>query len=245
MNVAAEMRQLMKSRPLALALIAIAASCTPARADFESARRSFNQLSDTSRTSITLALIATGDFDGLIDFGFTRRFFNSIRSFERREKLRADGVLDDGELRRLKSIADAFYARLGNRYYTHPVTGAKLLVPREMFDREEETPEGLVFSRDDKNLSLSFVSFSETARRFDELYATLTAGTADRNVTYKRKLASYFVATGTFKGRKFYTWISRTGDSSTGFTVSWSNAWDDTGRKISSLLANSFLAEPP
>ena len=239
------MRQLLKSGVLAALCMTILASATPARADFDSARRSFNQFSDELQTSVTLALIATGDFDGLIDFGFTRRFYNSVRSFERREGLRPDGVLEQQEMRRLKDVADAFYAKLGNSYYTHPVTGAKLLVPRQMFDREEKTGEGLVFSREDQNLSLSFVSFPETERGFNELYATLTANTAERDVIYKRKLKSYFVATGTFKGRKFYTWMSKTGSSLTGFTVSWSNAWDDTGRKISSLLANSFLAESP
>lgn len=239
------MRQLLKSGPLAAICIAVLGMSTPARADFESARRSFNQLSDEVQTSVTLALIASGDFDGLIDFGFTRRFYNSVRSFERREGLRADGVLEEAEMRRLKDVADSFYTKLGNRYYTHPVTGAKLLVPRQLFDREDETGEGFVFSREDQNLSLSFVSFPAAQKDFNELYATLTANTAERDVIYKRKLKSYFVATGSFKERKFYTWMSRTGGSSTGFTVSWSNAWDDTGRKISSLLANSFLAEPP
>ncbi len=91
---------------------------------------------------MTLALIATGDFDGLIDFGFTRRFYNSVRSFERREGLRPDGVLEQQEMRRLKDVADAFYAKLGNSYYTHPVIGAKLLVPRQMFDREDKDRRG-------------------------------------------------------------------------------------------------------
>jgi serine protease Do len=237
------MRQLLKSALLSTLCVAVVASIVPARADFDSARHSFNQFSDELQISVTLALIATGDFDGLIDFGFTRRLYNSVRSFERREGLRPDGVLEQQEMRRLKDIADAFYTKLGNQYYAHPVTGAKLLVPRQMFDREERTSEGLVFIREDHNLSLSFVSFPSIQKSFNALYATLTADTAERDVIYKRKLDSYFVATGSFKGRKFYTWMSKTGSSTTGFTVSWSNAWDGTGRRISSLLANSFVAK--
>jgi hypothetical protein len=238
------MRQFLKPGWLAAPFLLAMVWPTSARADFDAARLAFNQLSDELQTSVTLALIASGDFDGLIDFGFTRRFYRSVRAFERREGLRADGVLEPVEMRRLKDIADGFYRKLGNRYYAHPVTGSKLLVPRQMFDREEETAEGIVFSREDQNLSLSFVSFPEPEKSFNELFATLTASTPERDVIYKRKRKTYFVATGTFKGRKFYTWMSKTGGSSTGFTVSWSAAWDDTGRKISSLLANSFLADP-
>ena len=227
-----------------LATLAMALAASPARADYASAKRVFETLSGETQTAITLALIATGDFDGVIDFGFTRRFYKSIVSFERGENLDPDGILNDRELRRLETIANAFYQTLGNAYYTHPVSGAKLLVPRSLFDTEESTAEGIIFSRSDQKLSLSFVAFPLAQKSFGELYATLTAGTADRKVGYKRRFKSHFVATGTFRGRKFYTWINRLPDSSTGFTISWSADWDETGRKISALLANSFLAAP-
>ncbi len=89
-----------------------------------------------------------GRFRGLFDFGFTRRLYDAARRFELREGLRADGVLEHDEMARLKAVADAFYARLGNSYYAHPETGAKLLVPRKLFDREEETDDGMIFSRE-------------------------------------------------------------------------------------------------
>jgi hypothetical protein len=38
--------------------------------------------------------------------------------------------------------------------------------------------------------------------------------------------------------------MARTGGSTTGFTVSWSDEWEETGRKVSVLLANAYLADP-
>ena len=226
------------------ACLLLASSSTPGVADYGSARARFDALSPDVQSSITLALIATGDFEGLAEHGYTRLLYKAILAFERREGYSADGVLDRGEMARLKALAEHFYDRLGNRYYTHAVTGAKLLVPRKLFDREEKTEDGMLFSRSDGMMSLSFVSFPVSLKSFDQLYATLSSSSADRRVIYKRRFPSHFVATGFFTGRKFYAWMARTGDSTTGFTVSWSDEWDEMGRKVSVLLANAFLASP-
>ncbi len=216
----------------------------PALADYGNARERFHALSSEVQTSITLALIASGDFEGLAEHGYTRLLYQAILRFERREGYRADGVLERDELARLNALAEDFYDRLGNRYYTHPITGAKLLVPRKLFDSERKTGDGMLFSREDGMLSLSFVSFPTSLKSFEELYATLSSSSVDRQVIYKRRFATHFVATGFFTGRKFYTWMARTGDSTTGFTVSWSEEWEEVGRKVSVLLANAFLARP-
>lgn len=228
----------------ALALTLLGNMMAPAYADYPEARQHYEALSEKQRTAIALALIASGDFEGLAEHGFTRRLYRAIVAFERREGLRADGVLRGGELDRLTAVADRFYARLGNRFYTHPDTGARLLVPRGLFDTEKTTDEGIVFSRKDGMLSLIFLSFPEQEKGFAELWRTLSANGDDKRVTYKRLFDTHFVATGFFQGRKFYTWMARTGSSSTGFTVSWAAPWEETGRKVSTLLANAFLAEP-
>ena len=233
-----------KTAGAAVALWLLGWGALPAFADYPEARQHYETLSEKQQTAIALALIASGDFEGLAEHGFTRRLYRAILNFERREGLRADGVLRGRELDRLTSVADRFYARLGNRFYTHPETGARLLVPRGLFDQEKNTPEGIVFSRRDGMLSLIFLSFPAEEKSFAELWHTLSASGADKRVTYKRHFENHFVSTGYFQGRKFYTWMARTGGSSTGFTVSWAAAWEETGRKVSTLLANAFLAEP-
>jgi hypothetical protein len=216
----------------------------PALADYASGKARFDRLSPEQQTALTLALIATGDFESLAEFGYSRYLYQAIRRFEEREGYEADGVLGEDEIARLKALAENYYGKLGNRYYTHPRTGARILVPRKLFDEERNTEDGMLFTRDDGMLSLSFVSFPTGLKSFEELYATLSASTPDRRVIYKRRFATHFVATGFFTGRKFYTWMARTGGSTTGFTVSWSDEWEETGRKVSVLLANAFLADP-
>lgn len=228
---------------LILVLLLLAALPGEARADFASARERFAAFSDEKQTEITLALIATGDFEALAEHGFTGFLYDAIRRFERREGYTDDGVLEGDELKRLAALAERFYERLGNRYYTHEVTGARLLVPRKLFDSERETPDGMLFERDDGMLSLSFVSFPDSEKSFEDLYETLSSSSPDRRIVYKRRFASHFVATGFFTGRKFYTWMARTGQSTTGFTVSWSDEWDEMGRKVSVLLANAYRAD--
>lgn len=216
----------------------------PALADYASGKAHFNRMTPEQQTAITLALIATGDFESLAEFGYSRYLYQAIRRFEKREGYPADGVLDDDEIARLKALAENYYGKLGNRYYTHPETGARLLVPRKLFDEERDTEDGILFTRADGMLSLSFVSFPTGLKSFEELYSTLSASTPDRRVIYKRRFPTHFVATGFFTGRKFYTWMARTGGSTTGFTVSWSDEWEETGRKVSVLLANAYLADP-
>lgn len=223
-----------------LATWAALAGVQPAAADFREARASFESMSTKQQMEIASALIASGDFEGLAEHGFTRVLYRAILDFERREGFRADGVLGRSERQRLADVADRFYARLGNKYYTHPETGARLLVPRRLFDAEKRTPEGLLFTREDGMLSLIFLSFRDEDKSFADLWRTLTSGTEGRRITYKRRFASHFVATGFFTGRKFYTWMARTGGSTTGFSVSWADPWEKMGRKISVLLANAF-----
>jgi serine protease Do len=233
----------MKRPLLALTALgtAVFGSIPAVHADFRSAQTRFDELSETQQVAVALALIATGDFDGVIDFGFTRRLYASIRKFERRNGLTADGVLEDQELRTLVAAAEPMLSDLGNSYYAHPAGYSKLLVPRDLFDSEGRGPNEVLFSRADHHLSLSYIVFPRSERSFEDIYATMTKRSPARNITYTRRFRSHFVVTGTFGGKKFYTWINRLPDASVGFTLSWSDAWDPMGRKLSALLANSLL----
>lgn len=231
--------------PLLFAAFCLFVAAGPARADYAEARDRFDEMPPRRQTAVVLALIASGDFEALAEHGFTRRLYRALLDFERREGFPEDGVLDRDQLLRLKEIADGFYARLGTRYYTHPDTGARLLVPRRLFDDEKETPGGILFTRRDGMLSLIFLSFPAREKSYDTLWRTLASEGDGKRIIYARRFDTHFVATGTLNGRKFYTWMTRTGASTTGFTFSWGEPWDDMGRKISVFLANAYGAERP
>jgi serine protease Do len=212
-------------------------------AEYDQAKIYFDNLDNDTKISITLGLIATGDFDGLLDYGFTKHFYKAVNSFKSREGLAADGELSYSELKLLNDRAGNFYRTLGLRYYLHPDTKSELFVPRLAFDTETRTPHGFSFERNDKNLSLSFVLYPVEEKTFIQLYETLAQSTPQRNVVYKKLRDNYFVSSGSFKDRYFYTWMIGIQGGSTGFTLSWTPAWQEAGSRISILLANTFVSE--
>ncbi len=213
-------------------------------ADYQQAKARFDSLDADTKISITMSLIGTGDFDGLLDYGYTKRFYKAVNAFKAREGLPIDGTLDNSEIELLKSKANIFYGGLGLKYYTNPVSKSQLLVPRLIFDSESPSDHGIDFETIDKNLSLSFQAYPYSEKSFIELYNAVTRSSSRRQVEYKLLHDNFFVASGVYNDRNFYTWMSATRESSTGFTLSWSSTWKTTGKKLSIVLANSFNAEP-
>lgn len=227
---------------LAAAVCLSMTQAIPARADYEGAKIHFDSLDADSQRLIGLGLIGTGDFAGLLDQGFTKRFYQALTRFQRREGFAPDGELNDDEAERLKSRSAEFYDPLGLRYYDHPDAASKLFVPRLAFDSETRTPRGMAFERDDKSLSLSFVAYPTEEKTFGQLYESMTGAAKERKVVYRKRSDRYFVSRGSYKGRQYYTWISSTANGSTGFTLSWTPASDDLGSKLAIALANSFVS---
>jgi hypothetical protein len=224
-------------------LTALVLMSAPARADYGDARAAFDDLTRRERASVTLGLIASGDFEGLAAQGFTERLYRAIRDFEQREGFIADGVLEPEQVQRLTDMADDFYRQLGARTYDHPDTDARLLVPRGLFDAEKETPEGLLFTRRDGMLSLVFLSIPRSEKSYDALWNSLSAESGGKRIVYERHFENRFVVTGFFHQSKFYTMMARTGSSTSGFTFSWGAPFEELGRKVSTFLANAYLAE--
>lgn len=215
-----------------------------ARADYAEAERYFRALNDEDKITLGLGLIATGDFEGLLDYGFTRRFYRAITSFQSREGFPVTGVLLPAEFVRLKARWSQFGLEMGFEAVKHPDSGAKLMVPKRVLDIASKTPRGFAFERADENISLSFVAYSDSQKTFAQLYETLALPTAQRQVSYKIIKGAFFVSTGTYRGKKFYTWMNAVPGGSTGFTISWTAHSEETGHRLALLLANTFLAAP-
>lgn len=209
------------TRTIAALLASLFLSSAAAHAGYAEARDVFQELPTRERAAATLGLIATGDFDGLA----------------------VHGVPDLDELERLGEAADDFNRTLGPRHYDHPHTSANLLVPRAHFDVEKETAEGLLFTRNDGMMSLAFLSFPANERSYESLWDVLSAPAADKNVIYQRRFANRFFVTVIFRASKYYIMMARTGRSTAGFTFSWGAPFDELGRKVSTFLANAWLAE--
>jgi serine protease Do len=210
-------------------------------ADYPEAKRYYEGLSSSEQAEIVLGLIGTGDFVGLIDFGFTKRLYRSITAFEQRNGTQADGILTPTERGLLEREASRFYSETGADWVRLPSSGSELLVPHRLFDSQTATDHGLAYERADKNLSLSFFTYPNADKPFEALYSKMSAASDRRQVSYSRLKPNYFVVSGIYKGRSFYTWVSRIKDGSSGFTLAWSESWGPMGSKLSILLANSFM----
>ena len=214
----------------------------PALAGYEHAKAHFDNLDADSRFEIGLGLIATGDFKGMLESGFTRQLYDALTKFQIRERFTPDGELDGAEFDLLKSRSAKFYDSLGFRYYDHPDAASRLIVPRLAFDSETRTPRGLAFERDNKSLSLSFVAYPAGEKTFGQLYDSMVKTSAQRKVVYKEHNDHYFVSSGFYKGRHYYTWMRAIPNGSTGFTLSWTSPLNDLGSRISVVLANLFVS---
>ncbi len=53
-----------------------------ALADYQQAKNYFDGLDTDTKISITISLIGTGDFDGLLDYGFTKRLYKAVNAFK-------------------------------------------------------------------------------------------------------------------------------------------------------------------
>jgi S1-C subfamily serine protease len=214
------------------------------RADYVGAESEFRSLNRDDQVAIGLGLIATGDFDGLLDYGFTKRLYKAIVAFQSREGFPATGVLQQEAFGRLKDRWYGFGREMGLENVTHPDSGAQLMVPKRLFDISRRTPRGFAFERADEAMALSFVAYPASQKTFAQLYETMALPTAQRRVTYKTLKNAFFVSTGLYHGKKYYTWMNAVDGGSTGFTISWSEQFGETGNRIAMLLANTFLAKP-
>lgn len=216
------------------------AAARPAQADYESARQEFERLDLQRQAKIILGLISTGDFEGLGIFGYTKRMYNGVLSFQKREGLKADGKLSENEIDLLVKRYQSFANEYGIATVRNPVSGAEALVPRALFDAEQPTATGLDLDRNDKKLAISFITYAESDRSFQALFDRFTRVTSDRFVEYKTIRPEYFVVSGNEDGRQFYVYMASTPSSSTGFVVTWQKNSLVIGRRISVLMANSF-----
>jgi len=225
-------------RSLVSASLLVLVSVSAALADYTSASQDFYKHSEDQRVLTALWLIATGDFNGIYKGEYTPRLHAAIESFQTREGFAPTGVLLPDQEVRLKNRAETFLAPLGLQRFELSSGGPSLYVPRALFDSENRTNSGYAFERNDRSLSLLFEGISD--QTFEKLYQRFTESRGSRYVSYRVLQPSYFVSAGSFKGRQFYTWFSRTDAWPVGFTLSWNEARQELSGRLTTLLANAF-----
>lgn len=219
-------------------------SPTASLADISDAEAHYNNLSREDQVLSTLGLIATGDFNGFHGHGFTERYYKAILAYEKRKRLVIDGKLQAWELQGLKEQFYSFFHQYPMNDEVHPVTGASVGVPTSHFDTVDAYEKGLIYSRHDNQLSLSFAAHSRFDQSFEAMFEILRKPNSDREITYSRLRPTFFVVTGINKSRKFYTYMAASAYGTTGFTLTWGPDYENVSGRLTTLMANSFVPEP-
>jgi S1-C subfamily serine protease len=249
--MASRLRRISRLKVSAAAIASLMVFAQPAIAGFDEARQHFMGTSDDDQVEVLISLIATGDFNGFYFQGFSQRLYSAIVNFESREGLQVDGILLPYERERLKERSLVFFSAVSFQEYRHPRTGTKLMVPRNLFDKEVPYEKGLSFSRGDRQLTLSFAAHPVAAASFEELYDILIKPASDRLISYSRLRADFLVVTGENKGRKFYTIMRRSAYGSEGFTLTWGARFEVNAQRLATMMANALMSgqsqneEPP
>ena len=136
------------------------------RAEFGEAKRHFESLTNDERITETLGLIATGDFQGLLGFGFTKYYYGAVTAFQSRSGYAQDGILTPEERAKLVETANPYYEGLQAQYVQLDGFGSRMLVPKALFNLHTSSPTGETFEREDKALSLwPAAGFTDTELR--------------------------------------------------------------------------------
>jgi hypothetical protein len=231
--------------PFAILVFGLGVATPCALADYPAAEQSFQQLPEETKTELVRLLIATGDFNGVYRDQFSRRLAEAIEQFQSRAGFPPTGLLPANQLTILRAKGNTFLEPLGLREYSLPTFHAKLQVPRLLFDNETQNADGYGFERADQSISLNFEEYLPPESSFEALYKRFSEPKPSRSIRYKTLQPDYFVVSGEYRGRNFYTWINRTPPGSSGFTVAWKKERNALADRVAILLANSFDWEQP
>jgi serine protease Do len=224
------------------AVLVLFAGAVPASANYESARRAYSKLERSEKATVTLGLIATGDFDGLAWLGFTKTFYSAVIAFQKREGMKADGIISDEELAILANRFSEFSAKYKLTMARNHISTSETLIPLALLETEKETHRGVAYGRKDKQFEVSFEVFPFAEISYRDNFDQMVRPKADKRVTFKTITPGYFVVAGVFEDRAFTLFMDAEPLESTGFMISYSPTYADVGRQMAALMANAFVA---
>jgi peptidoglycan hydrolase-like protein with peptidoglycan-binding domain len=226
------------------AVYPVLAQAPAADPKFEAAKTAYEAVSDNGRKAIQEALIWSGDYSGIVDGSFGRRTYDAILAFEKRSKLKADGIIDAKEREALDTAAQKARQAVEFRSFTDPRNGLKIGVPGKILGKTTATALGTRLASGDGSASLETLSFTGAAADLADLFEKNKAESGSRKVTYKVLQGDFFVVSGEEQGRQFYTRIAKGADGLRGFTFSYRVNRKAELDRVTIAIANAFVPFP-
>ncbi|MBL4758894.1 MAG: hypothetical protein JKY32_15060, partial [Rhizobiales bacterium] len=210
----------------------------PAHADFESSKRQFDSQGFDDRFFQQVALILTGDYNGLADGLFGQNTYRALLSFQREMGYRQNGVLIRTQRERLIQRATAIYDELGIEFVEDPGAGIKLPIPTSLVSLTGRTLRGSMWSSPRDDIKIESVNIPTNEQSYFDIYSRMIVERPTRQVTYSTVQNGFFVVSGILEGRRFYLKFHDRGTHTRGFSISWSPEADVIGERLSILLAS-------
>ena len=124
----------------------------------------------------------------------------------------------------------------------HPLTDAKLFVPRKLVPQQRTTANGYAFESYDRSISVDFSFFTPSERSLEDVYVRLTSAAGGRRVDYKVLRPAFLAVAGGIGDRAFYAKYQLARGGIVGFTTIWDPQKIERGDRIPNLMANLFFA---
>jgi hypothetical protein len=171
--------------------------------DFQKA--AFLTMSETDRKAAQEALGWLGFYNGVINGTFGKRTLDSILAFQASVKAPARGIVSSAELAALKASAQKARGAVGFQSLDDARTGIRIGAPLRLLESRNSLGAQTQMTNRDGSVSLDLLAPRNAQRSLAALYAKLSAGSANRKVSYKAmKSDSFFVVAGEQGRRKFY-----------------------------------------
>lgn len=229
---------------MAATMVIVPASDAAAQnADYQTAERIFNSLPSKERFELPILLIATGHYNGMSTGEFGRRIFRGVLKFQAAIGSPQTGYLTSDQLARLRIAGYGAMSAWGMAEVVHPLTSAKIFVPKRAAPLQDYTRRGFSFDAYDKSVSVDFSFFSASESSLELLYAKLGAAGGPRKVDYKVIRPAFFAIAGSVADRGFYTRYQLARGGIVGFTTSWDLARIERGDRIANLMSNLFFVD--
>ncbi|MBT9290236.1 peptidoglycan-binding domain-containing protein [Prosthecodimorpha staleyi] len=205
----------------------------------DAARAAFDALPLDDRKAIQNDLVWASTYNGTLDGQFGKGSFDAIVSFELKNKLKADGILDSRERGALAAEAEKLRGMSGYAVVTDPKTGLRIGLPVKAFETSGPRGRGTAWTRKDNRISVATEAYRPGEADLQAMFDQLKAEQAGRKVTYAIWRQTWFVVAGETQTHKFYTRYATGPAGVVGYTYGFEKSTPD-GDRIAVVLSNSF-----
>lgn len=247
-----------------LALAAALAAATPAAAQpaptpagnvpfppgFEAAQTAFLALPLEERRALQLALVWTGDFQGIASGEFGRLTFQGLQTFQRRLRQgRSDAILDPPQRAALRAEGERARAAARFEVVPDPRTGTRIGVPFALVETPaagQALPTGTRWAARDNAVNLVTNLYPETESDLAALHQRLSRSEGQRRVTFQVLRPDFFVVSGQSSAdRRFYTRVARRADGRlVGYSLGWNVSTNPNFDRVNIAISNAFDPAP-